>query len=89
MKVLGFHYSTTPEGRKNTTLHLADEFPDYFKKSENGRGCAGMRVETVYVGAYDCTSIKVGSEIEIFYDRAMQTKSGSFSPIKKIEMISK
>ncbi len=89
MKVLGMHYSTNSEGMKVTTLHVGEEFGNYFKDKSSGRGCAGMKVETIYVGTYDCTTIKVGSEIEVYYDKAMTTKTGTYSPIKKIEVVTK
>ena len=88
-KVLGFHYTTNEAGNRSTTLHLEEDFPVYYSNTEAGRNCSGKRVSTVYVGSYDCSAIKVGSEIEIYYDKAIQTKNGSFQPIKMIEVLSK
>ena len=89
MKILGIHFSMNSDGKKVTTLHVGEEFGDYFKDKDSGRGCAGLRVETIYVGTYDCSALKVGSEIEVYYDKAMTTKNGTYSPIKKIEVVTK
>ena len=89
MKVLGFHFSTNKDGEKVTTLHVGEEFDSYFTDKDAGRGCAGMKVETIYVGTYDCSTLKLGSEIEVYYGKAMTTRNGTFSPIKKIEVVTK
>lgn len=87
MKVLGMNFSTNSNGQKTTTLHVAEEFNSYYSNVESGRGSIGMKVDTVYVGDYDCSSLKVGMDIEIFYEKAITTKKGTFQPIKKIEVI--
>lgn len=88
-KILGIHYTTNEDGSKCTTLHLEDDFPVYYSNIQAGRNCLGKHVSTVYVGTYDCSGLKVGSEIEIYYDKAIQTKNGSFQPIKKIDVVAK
>lgn len=89
MKIVGIHYSTRPDGQQNTTLHVLEEFNDYYKDVASGRGCEGMKAGTVYVGSYDCTDLKVGMDIEIFYDRAVETAKGTFQPIKLIQVLNK
>lgn len=70
-----------------STLHITEEFPSYFVNPESGRTCSGKSVKSVYVGEYDISGIKLGSEIEIFYGEAIHTKNGVYSPIKKIEVL--
>ena len=80
MNVIGKHFSRNASGELTTTLRIAEKFEDYDKNAEMGRGCEGQRCESIYVGTYDCSAIKVGAIIEIFYDRAITTKSGTFQP---------
>ncbi len=87
--VLGIQYSTNSNGVTNTTLHVTDDFNGYYNNPAAGRHCIGKKVETIYAGAYDCTNIKVGSEIEILYDKAVTTSKGVFQPIKRIDVLSK
>lgn len=88
MKLLGISYTTNPIGEIVSTLHLVADFEAYYSNKEAGRGCIGNKVETVYVGNYDCSTLSVGDEIDIFYDRAVTTKKGgTFQPIKYIEII--
>nr|WP_288674529.1 hypothetical protein [uncultured Blautia sp.] len=87
MKILGIHF-TIKNGKKSTTLHLEEDFDQYFKAEDGTRGCAGKRVESVYVGVYDCSKLKVGDEIEIYYGRMQNVNSGKpFQTIKKIEKL--
>jgi len=88
MRILGIN-STRNEGRITTTLHVAGDFPDYYSSPEEGRTCVGQRVDSIYVGPYDCTGLKVGMEVEIYYDKAVSTKNGVYQPIKRIEVVSK
>ena len=44
-------------------------------------------VERIYVGAYDCSKIKVGMLIDISYDKAITTSKGTYQPIKRIDII--
>lgn len=90
MEIIGISYSTTSQGVKNTTLHIIDDFPLYYKNEAAeaaGRGCVGKRVETVYVGSYDVKDLEIGAEIEIYYDKAIKTANGTYQPIKKIEIL--
>lgn len=89
MKIIGINSTKTEDGRINTTLHVADVFQDYYNNSEKGRTCVGQRVDSIYVGPYDCTGLKVGMEVEIYYDKAVSTKNGVYQPIKRIEVVSK
>lgn len=88
MTVLGINH-TVNNGVTNTTLHVAEDFDSYYTNPEAGRSCEGKKVSSIYVGAYDCSKIKVGMEIDIFYDKAITTAKGTFQPIKRIDIISK
>ena len=87
--VLGIQYSKNSDGVTNTTLHVTDEFRGYFNNPAAGKHCVGKKVETIYVGSYDCSNIKVGSEIEVLYDKFVNTSKGGFQPIKRIDILSK
>lgn len=87
MKVLGLHFTTNAEGQRTTTLQVAEEYADYYNNPAAGRGCAGMKVDAVYVGTYDCSGIKVGSEIDILYDKAVNGKNGVYQPVKRIDIL--
>lgn len=87
MKIVGMHYSTKPDGQQSTTLHVLEEFNEYYKAAASGRGCNGMKAGTIYVGSYDCTGLEVGLEIEIYYDRAVETAKGTFQRIKLIQVL--
>lgn len=88
MKLIGKRYIEKENGEKSSTLYVTDAFPEYYAQNENGRFCEGIYSETVYVGSFDCSKIPVGSEIEILYDRAIQTKNGGiFQPILDIRVI--
>ena len=87
MKILGKHSTRNEDGRTSTTLHVADAFPDYYNNPEKGRICVGQRVDSIYVGDYDTTAIKPGMEVEIYYDKAVPTKTGFFQPVKRIEIV--
>lgn len=89
MKIVGIHFSTKPDGQQSTTLHVEEEFNSYYKDEAAGRGCAGKKVETIYIGGYDCSGLEIGSEIEIYYDRARESSKGTFQPIKLIQVIGK
>lgn len=82
------HYSTNQNGIRTTTLHTADSFNSYYTNADAGRGCVGQKVETVYVGDYDCSALKIGMEVDISYDKAIKTASGIFQPIKQIKVLS-
>lgn len=71
----------------NSTLHMTSEFEDFFCNPEVGRTCIGKSVKSVYVGDFDISNIKVGSEIDILYGAPISTKNGAYAPIRKIEII--
>ena len=90
LEIIGISYSTTSQGVKNTTLHVIDDFPLYYKNEAAeaaGRGCMGRKVETIYIGSYDTKDLEIGAEIEIYYDKAIKTANGTYQPIKKIEIL--
>ncbi len=90
MKIIGMSYSINANGQKVTTIHVAEEFNDYYTNVETGRGCVGMKVEAIYVGDYDCSGFKVGMDIDILYDKAITTSKGkTFQPIKRIDVLNK
>lgn len=89
MKILGKNTTKSGDGRTSTTLHVADAFPDYYNNPEKGRSCVGQRVDSIYVGDYDCTALRPGMEVEIYYDKAVTSSKGTFQSVKKIEVINK
>lgn len=89
MKIVGMNYTKNADGVTNTTLHLTDNFEPYYSNPEAGRNCEGQKVCSVYVGAYDCSALKVGMDVEIFYDRAITTSRGTFQTVKKIVPLNK
>lgn len=89
MRIMGMNYSTNANGEKCFTIQGAFPYDPYYKNAEAGRNCIGERVESVYVGSYDCSNLKVGMEIEILYDKAIRTAKGMFQPIRRIDIINK
>lgn len=87
MKLIGLHYTTNAKGERSTTLQVTDKYDAYYSNVEAGRGCSGEKVESIYVGSYDCSALKVGMEIEISYERAITTAKGTFQQIKRIDII--
>lgn len=87
MQVLGISYNTNTNGDTISTLYVSSEFEPYYQNPEAGRNCQGVRTESIYVGDFDVSDIKVGMEIEISYDKAIQTKHGLYQPIKRIDII--
>ena len=87
MKVIGKHFTTNAEGKQFTTLHISEEFEQYYQNADAGRGCLGQKASTIYVGDFDCDDIKIGSEIDISYGKAVSTKNGIYQPIKDISII--
>lgn len=87
MVLLGKSFTKNKDGEMIYTLYCSDSFPAYFSGGENGRGCEGKRVEQVYAGNYDCSGFKLGADIEVLYEKAVQTKNGIYSPIKRIDVI--
>lgn len=89
MKILGMNYSTNSNGQKTTTIHVAEDFNSYYTDANVGRGCEGMKVDSIYVGTYDCSGLKVGMNVDILYDKAVTTAKGTFQSIKRIDVLSK
>ena len=87
MKIIGINSTKSEDGRVSSTLHVAEGFPDYYNAPEKGRICVGQRVDSIYVGSYDCSALKVGMEVDISYEKAVSTKTGVFQPIKRIEIV--
>ena len=87
MKIVGMHFSTNTNNERVYTIHCISNFDSYYKNPDNGRNCIGEKAESFYVGNYDCSGLKIGMDIEIFYDRAIKTSKGTFQPIKRIEII--
>lgn len=89
MKIVGMSQTIQPDETEVTTLHVTEEFDSYFSNPEKGRKCSGLKVNSIYVGRYDCSALKVGMEIEIYYDRAVTSQKGTYQAVKKIEILSK
>ena len=67
---------------------MEQDFEPFYKDEDGTKGFVGKRAESIYAGYYDCSQLKVGDEIEIYYDKAMTLKSGkTFQTIKKIEKL--
>lgn len=87
MKLVGMSFSVKADG-KATTLYVEQDFEPYYKEADGTKGFVGIKVESIYAGYYDCSKLKVGDEIEVYYGKAMTTKSGKpFQTIKKIEKL--
>lgn len=87
MQIVGISYTTNKNAEKVYTLYVTAPFDAYNKAEDGSRGCVGKRVESIYVGVYDCSALKVGMEIDISYDKAITTARGTFQPIKRIDVI--
>jgi len=80
--------SNTKNGTTTSTLHLAEE-PSEFN-NRDGRKALGKVVSTVYVGEYDCSSLRIGQEVEIFFSQAFKSNTGNvFQQVKLIQPITK
>lgn len=88
MTVVGINRTVTANGEIHTTLHVTEDFDSYYTNPEAGRSCEGKKVVSIYVGAYDCSKIKPHMNIDISYERAITTAKGTYSPIKRIDIIS-
>ena len=89
MKIIGINYTINDDGVRKSTLHVVTEFDEYYQSdSEGKRGCVGHKAESIYVGEYDCSSLKVGMMIDVLYDRAISTRNGTYQPIKRIDVLS-
>lgn len=87
MHLVGLNYTTNENGSKNTTLQVTDDYNSYYSNAEAGRGCMGVKVDSIYVGDIDCSGLKIGMDIDILYDKAIMTAKGTFQPVKRIEII--
>ena len=87
MVIVGMNFSANKDGNRVTTLHCKTAFEPYYRNEEQGRGFVGDKVESVYVGDYDCSDLKVNDEIEIYFDKARTTKNGTYQPVKLIQVI--
>lgn len=85
MTVTDKHYYTNKDGQMVTALHVTEPFDSYYYG--DGKGAEGLKVDTIYAGTVDCSKVQVGNEIEVFYDKAVTTKNGSYSPVKKIQIV--
>lgn len=88
MTIVGINSTTNSKGTVST-IHVVDEFASYYNSPKDGRACTGQQASSIYVGNYDCSGLKVGSNIDIFYEKAVQTSKGVFQPIKKIMILDK
>ena len=86
-KLIGKSWSETKSGKIGFTLYLEEDFSAYYKDPTNGRGCVGKSCSSIYVADYDCSTLEVGAEIEIYYDRAVTTTKGVYQSIKSIEVV--
>lgn len=87
MTIVGMNYSTNSNGQKVITLYVTAPFEAYYSNIEAGRGFVGEKTDKIYVGTYDCSNLEIGMDIEIYYDKAVNTKNGTYQPIKKIEVM--
>lgn len=87
MRIVGMNYVEKNDGTRSYTLHVSEPFNTYYNNPEAGRGCLGEKVDTIYAGAYDCSHLRPGMEVDILFDKAIQTSRGTFQPVKKIEII--
>ncbi len=87
MRILGINCSKNASKETVYTLHLATNFEPYYSDKHYERTCIGERVESIYVGTYDCSDLDVGMEVEIYYDRAKTSSKGTYQTVKKIEII--
>lgn len=87
MRLVGYNYTKNPNGGKNTTLQVTDDYNTYYSDADAGRGCMGVKVDSIYVGDIDCSALKIGMDIDILYDKAITTTKGTFQPIKRIDII--
>lgn len=89
MTVVGINSTTNESGVKNSTLQLLEEYDSFYNNPAAGRSCIGKKASSVYVGGYDVSNLKIGMEIEIYYDKAITTAKGTFQQVKLIETLSK
>lgn len=83
-KIVGISGSISEDGRRFTTIHGMCDFEDYYHNPETNRFCEGKQVEKINAGSFDCSNIRVGQNVEIYYSKAIQTKNGLYQPISSI-----
>lgn len=87
-KVIGKKFYKSKKGEIVTTLYLAEDFPAYAAGDGKEKGCCGMQVLSVYAGAYDCSNIKPGMNVDILYGAVVTLSDGkTFQPVKKIDLL--
>lgn len=86
-KIVGIVQGKSKTGLPVYTLHTVSPFDDYFNSPENGRKCDGMKAESNYVGPYDCSNLKVGQEIEIYFDQAIVANGKPFQNVALINIV--
>ena len=88
MVIVGKNSTTNASGEINTTLQVLEEYESYYNNREAGSTCEGQRAESIFVGTYDCSRLKVGMNIDVYYDKAVTTARGTYQSVKKIDIIS-
>lgn len=89
MEIMGINSTRTEDGKVNTTLQVSYAFPAYYNSPEKGRTCQGCKVESIFCGTYDCSALKVGMKIKVYYDRAVSSSKGTFQNVSLIQIVSK
>lgn len=69
------------------TLYVSQEPESYYVNPAEGRTFQGRIVKSIYLGDYDVEGLKVGADIDVFYGAPITTKSGTYAPIKKVELL--
>lgn len=88
MEIVGIQTNVKPNGEYTTTLHCIEPFESYYTDVQSGRNAVGNKAVSIYVGTYDCSDLKVGMSIEIFYGQPMTGKGGkAYAPVKLIQVI--
>lgn len=89
MEIIGIQSNINSNGETVTTLHCLQDFEPYYVDPKAGRNAIGQKSISVYVGNYDCSDLKLGMSIEIFYGQPMTGKGGkAYAPIKLIQVLS-
>lgn len=86
-KIVGIVQGKNKAGLPVFTLHTISPFDDYFNAPENGRTCEGMKAESLYAGAYDCSNLKVGQEIEVYFEKAIVANGKPFQNVAFINVV--
>lgn len=89
MRIVGIQYGKNASGMTTTTLHVTSKFDDYYNNVDAGRKAVGEKVETIYAGTYDCSALKVGAEITVYYDKAVTSSKGTFQNVSLIQIVGK